>query len=234
MGLGFVLATTPVYIVEIATTDMRGLLGCFIQFGGGFGVLFTFILGAFFNWWQLAASMIFMIIPFIVGMFFAPESPRWLFSKGREEEGEKALEWLRGSSRRNVITQEIIEIRNEIKEKMENKVSPKALLEPSTLKPFLIALTMYFFLNVCGMNIMIFYCNSIFFHSGSKLDSSVASIIVGIVLLISSFVAIIIITKLNRKVILITSMLGMGICYGILGGCFYIIENNLKCCIACF
>jgi hypothetical protein len=32
VGLGFVLATVSVYIVEIATTDMRGLLGCFVQF----------------------------------------------------------------------------------------------------------------------------------------------------------------------------------------------------------
>ena len=30
-GLGVVLATVSVYIVEIATTDMRGFLGCFVQ-----------------------------------------------------------------------------------------------------------------------------------------------------------------------------------------------------------
>ena len=35
MGLGFVLSTTTIYIVEIASTDMRGVLGCFIQFMGG-------------------------------------------------------------------------------------------------------------------------------------------------------------------------------------------------------
>ena len=32
VGLGFVLAVVSVYIVEIATTDMRGILGCFVQF----------------------------------------------------------------------------------------------------------------------------------------------------------------------------------------------------------
>ena len=45
MGLGLVLATTSVYIVEIATTDMRGFLGCFLQFQGSIGVLLTFIIG---------------------------------------------------------------------------------------------------------------------------------------------------------------------------------------------
>ena len=35
MGLGFVLSVATIYIVEIASTDMRGILGCFIQFMGG-------------------------------------------------------------------------------------------------------------------------------------------------------------------------------------------------------
>ena len=44
-GLGVVLATVSVYIVEIATTDMRGFLGCFLQFQGSLGVLLTFVIG---------------------------------------------------------------------------------------------------------------------------------------------------------------------------------------------
>ena len=55
--------TSTIYIVEIATTDMRGQLGCFLQFMGGIGVLVTFILGAWCNWWQLAAAMMVSIAP---------------------------------------------------------------------------------------------------------------------------------------------------------------------------
>ena len=57
------LTTSTIYIVEIATTDMRGQLGCFLQFMGGIGVLLTFILGAWCNWWQLAAAMMVSIAP---------------------------------------------------------------------------------------------------------------------------------------------------------------------------
>ena len=32
----------------------------------------------------------------------------------------------------------------------------------------------------------------------------------------------------TRKVILVTSMLGMSVCYLVLGGCFYIIEDNFR------
>ena len=99
MGLGFVLSTATIYIVEIASTDMRGVLGCFIQFMGGgigknnnkmqllflpqgFGVLLTFVLGYWLNWWQLAAAKMVLVIPFIMGMYLVPESPHWYYSKG--------------------------------------------------------------------------------------------------------------------------------------------------------
>ena len=100
------------------------------------------------------------------------------------------------------------------------------LLEPAILRPFLIAATMYAILNLAGLNIMIFYCNSIFQYSGSSLHYNVNSIIVAIVLLVSSLVAISIITRLPRKVILVTSIAGMAVCYAILGACFHSIEKG--------
>ena len=97
-GLGVVLATVSVYIVEIATTDMRGFLGCFVQFLGSIGVLLTFVIGSYVNWWQLAVVQLLMVIPFMVAMpmFFIPESLRWLVKCGNEWASEVSLTWLRG------------------------------------------------------------------------------------------------------------------------------------------
>ena len=124
------------------------------------------------------------------------------------------------------ITREIAQIKGEIQEALENKITINDLLEPAILKPFLIAITMYFIMNLTGLNIMIFYCNTIFQYSGSSLNYNVASIIVAILLLISSFLAIIVITKLPRKIILVTSVVGMAVCYLILGACFHELEKG--------
>lgn len=225
MGLGFVLATTSVYIVEIATTDLRGFLGCFVQFQGSFGVLLLFSAGCFLNWWQLAVLKICLVVPFVVGMYFSPESPRWLFAKGLDAEARESLEWLRGgNSPPSAIRNELKTIKMELEKKAEAPVSVRALFEGNVWKPFMISVLMMFFLNFSGLNVMIFYCNTIFYYSKAEINPNAASVIVGFVLLFSCVAAIIFITRLGRKVILLVSMAGMSLCYAVLGGCFYAIE----------
>ena len=129
-GLGVVLATVSVYIVEIATTDMRGFLGCFVQFLGSIGVLLTFVIGTFINWWQLAAVHLLMVIPFILAMFFIPESPRWLVMRGNEWQAEVSLKWLRGRGP-EMLDREIDKIKKEIAIRKRERNSITMLLEPS-------------------------------------------------------------------------------------------------------
>jgi hypothetical protein len=38
--------------------DLRGFLGCFVQFQGSLGVLLLFSAGCFLNWWQLAGTTV--------------------------------------------------------------------------------------------------------------------------------------------------------------------------------
>jgi hypothetical protein len=42
----------------LAGADLRGFLGCFVQFQGSFGVLLLFSAGCFLNWWQLAGTTV--------------------------------------------------------------------------------------------------------------------------------------------------------------------------------
>ena len=128
-GLGVVLATVSVYIVEIATTDMRGFLGCFVQFLGSIGVLLTFVIGSYVNWWQLAVVQLLMVIPFILAMFFIPESPRWLVMRGNEWAAEVSLKWLRGRGP-ELLDREIEKIKKEIALRKRERNSITMLLEP--------------------------------------------------------------------------------------------------------
>lgn len=61
------------------------------------GILFTYVVGAFVSWWQLA--LISAIPPFLccIGLFFVPESPRYLLNKGKWDKAANALRWFRGA-----------------------------------------------------------------------------------------------------------------------------------------
>jgi len=220
-GLGVVLATVSVYIVEIATTDMRGFLGCFLQFQGSLGVLLTFVIGSYLNWWQLALAHLGMVIPFLALMWVIPESPRWLIMKGNEWAAEVSLKWLRGREP-EMIDREIEKIKKEIAIRKRERNSITMLLEPQVLKPFLISLAMMFFLMMSGFNVMVFYVVTIFETSGSSLDPNLSSVVVGSVLLISCFIALAIVSQLGRKPILVTSILGMSVSHIVLGTCYHL------------
>ena len=87
-------------------------------------------------------------------------------------------------------------------------------------------MSMMFFLQMSGFNVMVFYCSTIFQEVGSTISPNVASIIVGVVLLISCFVALGVVSQLGRKVILVLSIFGMSICHMTLGTCFYLKETD--------
>ena len=90
------------------------------------------------------------------------------------------------------------------------------------LKPFLIGLFMMFFLQMSGFNVMVFYCVPIFSSAGVSIDPNLASIIVGATLLLSCFVALVVVSQLGRKVVLVTSILGMAVCNILLGTCYHL------------
>ena len=187
MGLGFELAVATVYIVEIASTDMRGILGCFVQFMGSIGVLFTFILGSYLNWYWLAMVNGLTVIFFVIGMICVPESPRWLILKGKfdiplqvwhsfailtltfylfsgkEFSASKSLEWLRGrenAQAEQAVDREIEKIKRDIAAKKKERVSLTQLR--TAWKPFLVSLGMMFLLQFSALNVIVYYAVSIF------------------------------------------------------------------------
>ena len=166
-----------------------------------------------------------MVVPFVAAMWIVPESPRWHIMRGNEWAAEVSLHWLRGR-RPALIDREIERIRKEIAAKRRERVSINLLWDRRVLRPFVISMCMMFFLQMSGFNVMVYYCVSIFQLSGSTVDPSVASIIVGVVLLLSCFLALVVVQFMGRKVILVVSIFGMSVCHSVLGACFYIVEQS--------
>ncbi|KAG8047038.1 hypothetical protein GUJ93_ZPchr0008g13120 [Zizania palustris] len=102
-GVGLAVTLVPVYISETAPPEIRGLLNTLPQFTGSGGMclsycmVFAMTLAPAPNW-RLMLGVLFVpsLLFQIVTIFYMPESPRWLVSKGRMKEARAVLEMLRG------------------------------------------------------------------------------------------------------------------------------------------
>lgn len=164
------------------------------------GILLCFAAGKYMNWSELAFLGGALPIPFLLLMLIIPETPRWYVSRGKDEAARKALQWLRGKQ---------ADVEPELKgiikshtdaERHQSSSGIKQLLRRNNLKPLSVSLGLMFFQQFSGINAVIFYAEKIFIAAGSQIDSSLSTIILGIVNFIATFVATVFIDRAGRKV----------------------------------
>ncbi|ETN45178.1 uncharacterized protein HMPREF1541_10055 [Cyphellophora europaea CBS 101466] len=99
---GYFMTFSQLYIQETSPAKYRGLFLSIFQFCTSFGTL----IGTIINWrtapmdgkqaYLIPLGLIYVVPVLIsIGMFFIPESPRWLILQGKQEAGINALTWLR-------------------------------------------------------------------------------------------------------------------------------------------
>lgn len=82
---------------------------------------------------------------------------------------------------------------------------------------FICSLGLMFFQQFSGINAVIFYTNSIFRSAGSKIPSEIATIIIGVVQTIATYISSLLIEKAGRRLLLLQSCIIMGLSLIVLG-----------------
>ncbi|KAK0090903.1 hypothetical protein PV325_000069 [Microctonus aethiopoides] len=224
--VGIASLSLPVYLGETIQPEVRGTLGLLPTAFGNIGILLCYVAGMYLNWYHLAFLGATLPIPFLLLMFFIPETPRWYVSKGKTKRARKSLQWLRGKN--TDVTEELtaVEKTHVDSERNASQGAIGELLKSSHIKPLLISLGLMFFQQMSGINAVIFYTKQIFEDAGSTIDSSLSTIIVGVVNFASTFVATTLIDRLGRKILLYISSCSMIITLMCLGAFFYLKNGN--------
>lgn len=102
-GIGLAVTLVPVYISETAPSEIRGLLNTLPQFTGCIGMFFSYCMVFGMSLmdspsWRLMLGVLSLpsVVYFVLAVYFLPESPRWLVSKGKMGEAKSVLQMLRG------------------------------------------------------------------------------------------------------------------------------------------
>ncbi|KAH7520025.1 hypothetical protein FEM48_Zijuj08G0099900 [Ziziphus jujuba var. spinosa] len=206
-GVGIISYTVPVYIAEISPQNMRGSLGSVNQLSVTVGIVLAYLLGLFVNWRALAVIGILPCTILIPGLFFIPESPRWLAKMGMTEDFEASLQVLRGFD-----TDISIEV-NEIKRSVAT-TGRRTTIRFSDLKrrrywfPLMIGIGLLVLQQLSGINGVLFYSSNIFANAGIS-SSNVATVGLGAIQVIATGVTTWLVDKTGRRLLLIVSSSGM-------------------------
>jgi len=209
------------FIGEIAESSVRGALGSYFQVMLTVGILYTYVVGAIADYVVLGILSGIIPVVFFITFLRVPESPTYLVKKHRTEDARKALQYYRGSSYN--ISKELQDLDKDICESTQTKVSIRDLITSrGTRRALIIALGLMIFQQLSGINAVIFYSGDIFNAAGSTLDPKVATIIVGVVQVVVTYISSTAVDRVGRKLLLLLSASIMGLCLAVLGLYFYL------------
>ncbi|XP_073993665.1 facilitated trehalose transporter Tret1-like isoform X3 [Rhodnius prolixus] len=220
LGSGMVAAPARVYTAEATQPHLRGMLAAVASVGVSFGVLAEYFLGALFTWPVVALLSSLVPALALLGACLIPESPSWLMSAGREEDSLKSLKKLRG--RNCDIQGEVDKLADFAKTHNVQKPSTvkdtiRALTRPSAIKPFFIIVLYFLIYQFSGVNPITFYAVQVFQESGATMDKYLATVIMGVVRLVFTVVACILMRRCGRRPLTFVSSVGCGISMVVLG-----------------
>ncbi|MBO4660314.1 MAG: D-xylose transporter XylE [Prevotella sp.] len=229
IGVGLASAICPMYIGEVAPSNIRGMLVSCNQFAIIFGQLVVYfvnfyILGdhiqplveemgrgiAAINpaaQWTVTTGWRYMFgseaVPaglFTLLICFVPETPRYLVSVGRDKKALAILTRINGSLK---ATRILNDIKTTMTEKTEHLMTYGALC-------IFVGIMLSVFQQAVGINAVLYYAPRIFADMGSD-SPMVVTVIMGIVNITFTLVAIFTVEKLGRKPLLICGSIGMAI-----------------------
>ncbi|RKO97676.1 hypothetical protein CXG81DRAFT_14130 [Caulochytrium protostelioides] len=176
IGVGFMSAAAPLYISETAPSEVRGTYVSLYQLMITFGILVASIVNTVIMAtmtgeaeWRLALGLQLVSSGLLTALLlFTPFSPRWLMSRGREEDALAALARLRGATE---STPEVLEEWEDVRANVafEQRVGQATwgeLLKPGIRNRVAIGVTLQVFQQLTGINIILYYAATLFQRMG--------------------------------------------------------------------
>jgi len=240
IAIGLAADLSPMYIAEVAPTEIRGKMVTLNQLTIVIGILAAQIVNLLIadpvatgatgldilNSWNGQAGWRWMFwaicIPsalFFLTAIFIPESPRWLFQKHQSDKAHNVLSKIGNS---DYADSEIRNYQQAASAEKHDNGGLKLLFSRKMRPVLIIGLVIAFFQQWSGTNVIFNYAQEIFQAAGYGISDVLMNIVVtGIANLLFTFIAIFTVDKLGRKILLMTGAIGLTCVYTILGCCYF-------------
>ncbi len=239
VAIGIASNISPLYIAEIAPARLRGRLVAVNQLTIVLGILLADIVNwriarplpahataaviaaswdGRFAWRWMFTAVAIPSVAFFIGSLLVPESPRWLAKKGYFERAAAVLTRIGGSQH---ASSELADIRRSFQGTSRDKVNLGVLWSEALRRPVLIGIFLAVFQQWCGINIIFSYAQDIFQAAGYHITGVLFEIMVtGLVNLVFTLVAIGLVDKIGRRLLMLLGAGGLLVTHSLLGWAF--------------
>jgi major inositol transporter-like SP family MFS transporter len=236
LAVGAASTVVPVFLAELAPFEIRGSLAGRNEFMIVGGQLLAFIINAIIGniWgeghgvWRIMLSIEALpAIALFIGMLRMPESPRWLVSKGRDDEALKVLSTLRTKER---ATAELAEVESVTKEEAHRKSMPigEILRNKWFLRIILVGIGLGVAQQLTGINAVVYYGQTVLKEAGFSASAAlIANVAPGIVAVIGAIIALRIMDHFSRRRTFLLGFSLVAACHLLIGlGSIVLPEGN--------
>lgn len=208
LAVGAAALIVPLYLSEVAPTEIRGAVSSLNQLMITVGILLAFIVNAALAqseaWRTMLGLAVVPSLVLLVGMYFMPETPRWLVSRGRDDDAKRVLRRTRSEQEADQEIREIKEVES------EEEGGLRELTAPWVRPALIVAIGLAVFQQIIGINTIIYYAPTTLTEAGYGNTAAIyANLVIGAVNVGMTLVAIRLVDRVGRKPLLIAGLFGM-------------------------
>lgn len=236
VAIGIASNVSPTYIAEVSPAPWRGRLVTLNQLTIVVGILAAQIVnwliaervpdGATaemiraswngqYGWRWMFTAVAVPSLAFFIGTFFIPESPRWLARKGDELGVRQTLARIGGERYSEVA---LLEIRQTRAAETPAATELRALLSPKLRKLLCVGVVLAVLQQWSGINVIFNYAEDIYRSAGYGISGILFNIVItGTINLVFTLLALGLVDRVGRRVLMLFGAAGIGISHFLLG-----------------
>lgn len=240
-AVGGASVTAPTFISEVAPTEMRGKLTGINEVAIIIGMFLAYsinaVIGYFWGhlpevWRYMLAVQAIPAVCLLVGMLRAPESPRWLASKGRHAEALAIMKQVRPAARAEKEIDDIIKM---LKYEKSNKIHSQSyfktiLSTPWLLKLIIVGVVWAALQQTTGVNVILYYGTDILKQAGfSEQTALVCNVLNGVFSVGGMLIGVLyLVDRFKRKSLITFGFFAMATLHLIIAAADYFLIGDIK------